>query len=166
MVETVFFCIKIFFGENVNARRFHNTTMLRLFSDALLVRYMMIISKFDVNKHAKTILIKIVTDALIDYLSSRPIKRWTCAQCGAINPDISHVFEESNPRIFDLIGDFDLTNKFASNEIKKLLFSSVLVMAPPKQYIEQRLEEETEIIEKNPEVRHIYMQKARAAQHT
>ncbi|MFZ0511010.1 MAG: hypothetical protein WAM14_05350 [Candidatus Nitrosopolaris sp.] len=123
----------------------------------------MIISRFDVNKHAKGILIKIVTDALAEHLSSRPTKRRTCVRCGAVNSDISHVFEELKPGIFDLIGDFGFTNKFASNEIKKLLSSSFLVMAPPKQYLQQRLKEEKEIIEKMPDEPYICLPKARAA---
>jgi DNA-binding HxlR family transcriptional regulator len=136
---------------------------LRLFSDALLARYTMIISRFDVNKRAKSILIKIVTDALSEHLSSRPTKRWTCALCGAVNQDSSRVLEELNPGVFDLIGDFDFTNKFASSEIKKLLFSSFLVMAPPEQYLEQRLKNEKEIIERMPNEPAIYLSKARAA---
>ena len=135
---------------------------LRMLSDALLARYTMIVSRFDVNKHAKSILIKIVIDAMNEHLSSRPIKRWTCAHCGAVNSDTLHVFEEFEPAIFDLIGDFDFTNRFANNETRKLFSSSFLVMAPPKQYLEKRLKEETDIIGENPDGPYI-LHKARAA---
>jgi hypothetical protein len=136
---------------------------LRLFSDALFASYTMIMSRFDVNKHAKPILIKIFTDGFSEHLSSRPGRNWICPHCGVLNPDISHVFDELNPGIFDFIGDFDLTNKFANKEIQNLLTSSFLVMAPPKKYLEHRLNDEKDIIERMGNESNTYLSKARVA---
>ena len=83
---------------------------LRLFTDALMVKYSSIMSSFTLNKLAKSMLVKIVIDALTDYLLSRPSSK--CPRCGAVSVDETHVLDEFNPGVFDLIGDFDLTNKF------------------------------------------------------
>jgi hypothetical protein len=128
---------------------------LRLFTDALIVRYTKIISRFNLNELAKSMLIKVVTDALAGYLLSRPSKR--CLNCGAINIDETHIFHEFNPGVFDLIGDFDLTNKFADSEIKDLLKSSILMMAPPRKYLEQKIEEENNVITQIPNEPNIYL---------
>jgi predicted transcriptional regulator len=64
---------------------------LRLFTDALMVRYTKITSRFNLNELAKSMLVEVVKDAIAAYLLSRPSKR--CLKCGAINID-----EESERR--------------------------------------------------------------------
>lgn len=110
---------------------------LRLFSDALIERYVMIMSGFNPNKQAKSVLVKIVTEALSEHLRSRPTNM-RCAPGGAGN--LFQIFEDLNSGIiFDMIVDFDLTNKFANNEITDLLKSAFAIIGPPKPYLEQML---------------------------
>ena len=119
--------------------------------------------RFNPDKYAKSILIKIIIDALSEHLSSRPLKTWTCAHCGCPNPDMLHLFEELNPVIFSLLENLDLSNKFANNEIKNFLTSAFRVMAPPKQYVEEKLKNETEVIESTGDAPFAYINKARAS---
>ena len=132
---------------------------LRLFTDALMVKYSSIMSRFKLNKLAKSILVKIVIDALTNYLLSRPSRK--CTNCGAINVDESHILDEFNPGVFDLIGDFDLTNKFVESEIKHILQSLVLMMNPPQKYLEKMKQLEVDIIKQMPDEPNIYLSKER-----
>jgi DNA-binding MarR family transcriptional regulator len=102
---------------------------LRLFSDALIARYVTIMSGFNPNRHAKSVLVKIVTDALSEHLLSR-------ANLRAQGVAGDQIFEDINPGTFDMMDTFDLTNKFANNEIKDLFKSAFVILGPPKAYLD------------------------------
>lgn len=133
-----------------NAQRLFGSTASLLY-DGLIIRYAKIISKFTLNEIARSMLVRIVTDTMSEYLLSTHMKRRSCVRCGATNIDESHIFEEFSPRIFDLVGDLDLTNKFAEKEIKNFIKSSILMLAPQRNYIEKMLEMENDLIKQMPD---------------
>jgi DNA-binding MarR family transcriptional regulator len=128
--------------------------------EALINRYAVLLARFNPNKEAKEILIRVITDALTKYLlsllegfmgdESLPIR--VCDHCGMLQkiPRDNTIFSLFGKRIFNFMDNFSpnlqLNNRFIKEEAKKVIFSLFFVFKPPREYVEQYIKEWKEII--------------------
>ncbi|SRR6266487_1312305 len=123
---------------------------LNLFSEALIARYCSLFIQFRPNDKAIRILIKVIADALSEQLIVRLkgfVIDWplpTIPGSGDL-PYGNQIFSEFQPSLLEYIEDGDLypfglaDNKTV--EIRNICKSLLHVMAPPKEYVQESLEQ-------------------------